>query len=276
MGIKGVGMTPLAIIAKEAGYKVLGSDVSDVFITDPCLKKAGIEVIEGFSSDNVDSSLKDKAPESVLVIVTAAHGGMQNVEAKRAVELGIEVLTQGKALGIFMEGKIIKKEGLSGVSVCGSHGKTTITALLATVLSDLDLDPSYVVGTGELFPLGLPGHLGKGKYFITESDEYVSDIVSDKVPKFFYQKPRFIIANNLDFDHPDVFKGFDEVKQVFKHFFEKADPDILFVNGDDQDLVEVVPSAKKVVTYGKQPGNDYALISFAEHNDFSKFSVLNK
>src|SRR3990167_11220447 len=97
VGIKGVGMAPLAIIAKEAGIEVSGSDVAEEFITDKELEKAGITPIVGFDKTHVLGV--------DLVIATAAHKGVENLETKAAQESGIQVLSQGEALGLFKSGK---------------------------------------------------------------------------------------------------------------------------------------------------------------------------
>ena len=194
-GIKGVGMTPLAIIAKEAEFEVTGSDVSESFITDSLLKKAGISPFVGFSKNHVK--------DADLVIATGAHGGSQNEEVKEALENNISVLTQGDALGLFQKGEILEKNFI-GISVAGSHGKTTTSAMIATVLKENNLDPSYAIGTGEIPSLGSSGHLGKGKYFIAEADEYVIDPESKKVPKFLFQNPNIIVFTNIDFVHTHV------------------------------------------------------------------------
>src|SRR5690349_2634617 len=96
VGIKGVGMAPLAIIAKEAGFIVTGSDIEKEFITDAALKKAGITPFAGFHSDHI------KSPD--LVITTGAHNGFDNTEVVSAKAQKIPVITQGEAVGLFMKG----------------------------------------------------------------------------------------------------------------------------------------------------------------------------
>ncbi|MBU4016929.1 UDP-N-acetylmuramate--L-alanine ligase, partial [Patescibacteria group bacterium] len=184
VGIKGVGMTPLAIIAKEAGFTVTGSDIDEEFITDEALKKAGIIPFVGFDPIHITK------PD--LVITTGAHGGLDNIEVKKAKELGIEVLTHGQAVGVFMEGKIFNKS-FRGISVAGTHGKTTTSGMLAAILHENRMDPSFVIGTGCVGSLGAPGHFGKGKYFIAEADEYATEPKYDKTPKFLWQHPQIAI-----------------------------------------------------------------------------------
>src|SRR5438034_1396124 len=123
-GIKGVGMTPLAIIAKEAGYNVTGCDVADEFITDAALRQAGINPAREFSPEHIGNI--------DLLIATGAHKGFENPEVQAAVERNIEFFMQGEAVGVFMEGKIFHRK-FKGISVAGCHGKTTTTAMIATI-----------------------------------------------------------------------------------------------------------------------------------------------
>lgn len=251
-GIKGVGMTPLAIIAKEAGFSVTGSDVSDIFITDTELEKAGISGISEFSESNI----KDKD----LIIATAAHGGSENIEVKKANELNIPVLNQGQALGIFQKGEIFGKK-LSGISIAGSHGKTTTTAMIATLFDNNNLKPSYVIGTSDIPSLGSSGHFGGGKYFITEADEYYADVNSDKIPKFLYQNPEILVVTNIDFDHPDIYSSVEEIKKVFLEFTKNITPGgVLIACGDGPDNRDFLKRTDvRKITYGISPDNDYVL-----------------
>src|SRR3989344_6897313 len=147
VGIKGVGMTPLAIAAKEAGMKVTGSDIEEEFITDTSLKNAGITPFIGFSKENVK--------EADLIIATGAHGGLRNIEVLEAKRNRIPVWTQGRAVGEYMKGSLFRREFI-GISIAGSHGKTTTTAMIATILSENNLDPSFLIGTGSISFLGSP------------------------------------------------------------------------------------------------------------------------
>src|SRR4030042_2504723 len=113
VGIKGVGMTPLAIIAKEAGFRVSGCDVDEEFITDETLKNAGIKPQIEFS----ESHLQDMD----LIITTGAHGGFENIEVVEAKKKEIPVWTQGQAVGEFMKGEIFGKSFV-GISVSGTPG----------------------------------------------------------------------------------------------------------------------------------------------------------
>ncbi len=263
VGIKGVGMAPLAIIAKEARIQVSGSDVEEVFITDGELRAAGIDPLPGFDPSRVSGV--------DLVIATSAHQGRENPEVLAARKLGIEVLTQGEALAKFQTGELLNRN-LKGISVAGSHGKTTTTSIIATMLKEAGLDPSYSIGTGEIPTLGSSGHFGKGEYFVAEADEYVVDALSDKTPKFLLMKPKYSVVTNIDYDHPDVYASMEVMRKAFVEFSDKVTSDgALIACGDGEEnrkfLSEVLT---RKITYGSSPTNDFSLqrLSFSEDKMF--------
>ncbi|HSW70905.1 MAG TPA: Mur ligase family protein, partial [Gammaproteobacteria bacterium] len=275
MGIKGVGMANLAILAKEAGFIVAGSDVAEEFITDSELKKANITIYEGFKSENVSDFFGITAAAESLMIITGAHGGFDNEEAQMAAQLKIQVLTHGEAVGKFMAGEFIDRANIEGISVAGSHGKTTISAMLATYFSLLGLRPSYIVGTSSIIPIGAAGHYGSGKYFIAEADEYKA-APTNPTPRFLYQYPKYLIINNIDFDHPDVYADLNAVKDAFARFVENiGDDGLLLINGDDENLKEFKTqnSRFKVITYGTGADNEFVISNFAQNGFDSNFSV---
>lgn len=243
-------MAPLSILAKEAKIKVTGSDIDEEFITDESLKRAGIVPLAGFDASHIEK------PD--LVIASGAHGGMDNIEAKTAKTKGIKVIMQGQAVGAFMGGSVLGKN-FEGVSVAGAHGKTTTTAMIATVLKDGGADPSYIIGTGDIPSLGSPGHFGKGKYFVAEADEYVTDLQHDKTVKFLWQNPKIAVFTNIEFDHPDVYGSIDDVRSAFIKFANNLPQDgLLVANGDDLQISRILERhTGKVTTYGFSPKNDY-------------------
>jgi len=269
VGIKGVGMTPLAIIAKEAEFDVSGCDIKDSFITDEALKKASIVPKIGFSKTHIKGA--------DLVITTGAHGGFNNIEVKEAIKQGIKVLTQGEAVGVFMEGKIIKRN-FTGISVAGTNGKTTTTGMIATILKHAGLFPSYIIGTSFIPSLGYAGNLGKGKYFIAEADEYATDPVLNKTPKFLWQHPKIIVITNIGFDHPDIYPSINEVKEAFRKFILKLPGDgVVVAYGDDPNVLDVITcyNGKKII-YGESLDNDYVISNIKTKNRKISFSVSAK
>ena len=250
-------MTPLAIIAKEAGFDVTGSDIEDEFITDEPLKKAVITPFVGFS----ESHVKDFD----LVITTGAHGGYDNVEVKEARARGIKVISKGEAVGVFMDGRIFDRKFL-GISVAGSHGKTTATAMIATILKESNFDPSFLAGTGDIPSLGSPGHFGKGKYFVAEADEYATQPKYDKTPQFLWQRPKIAVFTNIELDHPDIYKDVDEVRDAFLKFANQLPADgVLVCCGDDLQIRKLLKDHSltdktgKVITYGFSKSSDFVL-----------------
>lgn len=280
VGIKGVGNAPLAIIAKEAGLEVAGSDIGEEFITDLYLLKKKIPLFAGFEEKDIEGFFESTKREHCLLITTGAHKGFDNTQVVYAKQKGIVVLTQGQALAGMMSGELLGKDHVQAIAVAGSHGKTTISSLLATTMKALGLEPSYSVGTGEVFPLGAPGHFGEGDYFVAEADEYVSEPVHDRVPKFLYQHPHFAIFNNVDFDHPDQFESLEDVKNAFFEFAHNIKSGgRLFVCGDDSYLKTFKEKVNKdigVITYGEAKDNDYVISKIVSYGMSSQFTVSKK
>jgi UDP-N-acetylmuramate--alanine ligase len=252
VGIKGVGMTPLAIIAKEAGLKVTGSDIDEEFITDLALKKANIKPFTNFSAENITN------PD--LVITTGAHNGYDNIEVVKAKDAGIEVISAGQAAGRFMEGSIFKRS-FTGISVAGTHGKTTTSGILAAIHKQNNLDSSYIIGTGSVGYIGSPGHFGKGKFFIAEADEYASEPRYDKTPKFLYQEPKIAIITNIEYDHPDIYSSLEDIVVRFREFIDRLPANgLLICCGDDRQVRKIINQYQKpVITYGFSPDNTYVI-----------------
>jgi UDP-N-acetylmuramate--alanine ligase len=222
VGIKGVAMTALAVWYKEAGFAVSGSDIDEEFPSDEVLSKAGISV-SGFSSKNITNI------NPGLVIFTGAHGGRENEEVVEAMAIGIPTLPHGKALGRIMEGK-------KQISVAGSHGKTTTSAMIATILFHAGINPSWAIGCGEIRGLGLPGHYGKGNIFVAEADEYVTDPGHDLTPRFMWQHPDILVITNIDYDHPDVYASLADVHAAFEKFQRQSK---VTITGNDYEVTHV-------------------------------------
>jgi len=269
VGIKGVGMTPLAIIAKEAGINVSGSDIADEFITDTVLKKAGIIPLIGFSENHVGNV--------DLVITTGAHGGFNNIEVLEAKRKKIRVLTQGEAVGIFMDGEIFGRKFI-GISVTGTHGKTTTTAMIATLLKVNNFNPSYLIGTGETVSLGAPGHYGLGAYFVSEADEYMTEPNFDKTIKHMWQHPKIAVITNIEFDHPDAYSSLNDTRKKFLKFADQLPADgVLVTCGDDPQVKKILVEFKgRKITYGFAKQNDYIVDKVLKDIELSVFGEHNK
>lgn len=265
VGIKGVAMTALAVWAKEAGYAVSGSDVADVFPTDEILAKARIAVHQGFDP----AFIQKKRPD--LVIYTGAHEGQENSEVAVAQSLGIPIFSHGRALGEVMKGK-------RQIAIAGSHGKTTTTAMIATILVTSGLDPSYAVGCGEIFGLGLPGRFGNGDWFVAEADEYVTDPHHDTTPRFLWQKPEILVVTNIDFDHPDAYKSLEDVQIAFVQLSQQQEGiRTTVVNSDDgASRLLLQNRMNENITYGFSPQAGFYIshVGFGEKRTF--FTLYEK
>ena len=269
VGIKGVGMTPLAIIAKEAEIKVSGSDTADEFITDVVLKKAGIIPLVGFSKTHILN------PD--LVITTGAHGGFSNPEVLEAKRKNIKVITQGEAVGIFMRGEIFGRK-FFGISITGTHGKTTTTAMIASLLKTNNFDPSFLIGTANAESLGAPGHYGKGKFFVAEADEYMTEPTFDKTIKHMWQHPKIAVITNIEFDHPDAYSSLDDTREKFLKFANQLPEDgVLITWGDDPQVRKLLTEYKgKKITYGSAKQNDYIVDEVLKNVTLSVFGAHNR
>lgn len=237
-GIKGVGMTALALCAQDLGIKVTGSDVAEIFVTDETLQKRGIGWNVGFGEKNLD-------PRPDLVITTGAHGGLRNPEVVAAQKMGIPVMTHAQALYEFTKGKEV-------IAVCGVGGKSTTCAMIATIFDVAGMHPSFAIGVGDIPSLGAPGRYDKeGKIFIVEADEYAISPGIDNRPRFSLLSPRVIVVTNIEHDHPDIYKTLEDTKRAFREFFEKLPGGgLLVANGNSEHVRAITKNLKvRVIMY---------------------------
>ena len=190
-------MSALAqISAQIEDATISGSDVEECFFTDSVLERAHIPVLS-FSPKNVENA--------DLVVASAAYTNL-HPEISRAIELNIPVLTYPQYLG-----RLLSKK--RGISVSGTHGKTSTTAMIGLVMLQAGLDPSIVVGS-DVPSIGGNAHSGKGQFFLAESCEYRRH--------FLNYSPEHLVITNIDFDHPDYFKDLDDVISAFAELAKKV------------------------------------------------------
>lgn len=228
VGIKGVGMTALALILQKMGKKVWGSDLESEFQTDAVLKKHQIDIKLGFTSQNISEDID-------IVITTAAHGGLTNAEVAEAKQKNIAVLTHAEALGQLMDQFTHK------IAVCGTHGKTTTSAMIAYIFTKMQLPAGYHVGAATFS--GLDSGDFKGlDYFVTEADEYVASPGSDNTPRFMYLSPDIVVCTSIEYDHPDVYESVEKMEQAYRDFFKKLEGKRgkLIYNKQDEKLDQIV------------------------------------
>ncbi len=232
VGIKGVAMASLAQILADLGKTVTGSDVKEDFVTAEILRARGFTITVGFDGAHI-------APDCSLVVYTGAHNGKQNIEVQAARERGIPVMSHAEALGVCMEGK-------RGISVCGTGGKSTTSAMIAWILHYAGKKPSYAIGVGNVPNLGSTGHYDvESEWFVAEADEYAVDPTDDHRPRFIYQHPELIVCTNLSFDHPDIYPDFETMKRTFSDFFNTIPENGALITSEN--VPSILPSVRVIV-----------------------------
>jgi len=201
IAICGVGMAPMAVMLRDAGYHITGSDIATYPPMGDMLREAGIPVTIGFDAKNLE-------PRPDLVVVGNAVS-RTNPEAQAVEALGIEKTSFPAALGRFFLGR-----GGKSLVVAGTHGKTTTTGMLAHCLATAGTNPGYLVG-GLVRDLGKLAAVGGGEYFCVEGDEY-DTAYFDKGPKFLHYKPSAVILTSVEFDHADIYTDVEHVKKSFR------------------------------------------------------------
>mgnify|MGYP001032093986 CR=1 FL=1 len=263
VGIKGVAMANLAIILKKIGKNVSGADLEEEFITDQNLRKYQIDYQIGFERKSLPTNVD-------LVIYSAAHQGINNPLVIEARKRKVKIASQAEILGKIMS--FFKNR----IAVCGSHGKTTTSSLLAYALINLNLKPSYLVGSPSFNNFD-GGDYQKGDYFVVEADEYGVSPPFDNTPKFLKLNPNFIIETNIDYDHPDVYKNLDAVKEAFLSFFDNH---YLILNIDDKNTYEIINKIKKIsgkkriITYGFSKEADFQIKNPVFYKTKTEFDVF--
>jgi UDP-N-acetylmuramate--alanine ligase len=239
VGIGGAGMCGLAEILHNLGFDVSGSDVKPSAVTDR-LRGMGVKVFEGHRAENVRDA-------EVVVVSTAVPADNPEVAAARARRT--PVIPRAEMLAELMR---LKK----GIAVCGTHGKTTTTSILATLLAEAGFEPTFVVG-GRLNGVGANARLGAGEYFVAEADE------SDG--SFLKLSPIYAICTNVDADHLDYYGELSRVHDAFAEFLNKIPfYGVALACGDDAGVAALRDRvAKPLLTYGTAPDGDVVVGAIA-------------
>lgn len=227
VGIGGIGMSGIAELLANLGYRVSGSDLRRSKITDR-LSRLGCRVFEGHDS---------KWIEGAEVIVASSAIGDDNPEILAAREQGIPVVMRAEMLAELMR---LQKYG---IAIAGSHGKTSTTSMVSWIMAEAGLDPTIVVG-GKVDCLGGNAKLGEGEFLVAEADE------SDG--SFLKLSPVLEVVTNIDFEHPDYYEDIDQVKEAFVDFIDKVPfYGAAIICLDDQHISEILPRiSKRMITYG--------------------------
>lgn len=241
IGIKGSGMSSLACIMNDLGYKVMGSDKKDHFFTEVPLNDRNIKILE-FNSNNIK---KD------MIIIQGNAFTDENVEVKRAIELKLKIYTYQEMIA-----KITNDTKL--IAVCGCHGKTSTTTMFKNVFAPFGIN--YLIGDGT-------GYANKNNdYFALEACEYKRHFLS--------YNPYYTIVTNIELDHTDYYKDLDDVMDAFTTFINKTKKTVIMC-GDDENTRKI-KTDKEVLFYGFNDNNDVTFKNIKYENDTTNADIYIK
>lgn len=253
MGIGGISMSGLAEILHDRGFVVTGSDRGKSSITE-ALEEKGISIKYGQVKENITDDID-------LLVYTAAISN-DNEELLEAKRRGIECISRADMLGQIMKNYKVP------IAVSGTHGKTTTTSMIATILMEAESDPTVTVG-GMLECIGGNLKIGQSDLFLTEACEYTNSFLS-----FF---PKIEVILNIEEDHLDFFKDINDIRNSFRRFSEIPGEDgLLIISADIDNYEEIVKNAKcRVITFGKSEKADYQATEL-EFNEkgMGRFNVI--
>ena len=251
VGIGGVGMCGIAEVLLNQGYEISGSDIRPSATTER-LQALGAEIFIGHAESNVSRA---------NVVVTSTAVKADNPEVAAARELRIPIVRRAEMLAELMRYR-------HGIAVAGTHGKTTTTSLMASIMAEAGLDPTFVIG-GRLNSAGTNAQLGGSRYLVAEADE------SDA--SFLHLQPMVAIVTNIDADHMDTYGGdFGKLKQTFVNFLHNLPFYGLAVLCTEDPVVrEILPQVSRpVLTYGFHEDADYRAVEIRQQGMKTCFTVM--
>ena len=255
LGIGGTFMAALACIARELGHEVEGSDAGLYPPMSEVLETAGIPVHEGYRAGHLQP-----APDRVVVGNAMTRG---NPAIEYMLDEGLDY-ESGPAW--------LARHALLGrhvVAIAGTHGKTTVSSLVAWILERVGKRPGWLVG-GMAPDLGTPGRLGSGRHFVIEADEYDTAFF-DKRSKFVHYRPRTLVINNLEYDHADIFDDLAAIERQLHHLVRTVPANGCIVSGASE--VEKVLAMECWTDVVRIGGDRAALYARALEPDGSRFEV---
>ena len=253
VGIGGIGMSGIAEILLDQGFRVSGSDRGLSEVTER-LQKLGADIFEGHRAENI--------VEDVDALVYSSAVSLDNPEVLEAQRRKIPVIRRAEMLAEVMRLKY-------GIGIAGTHGKTTTTSMISLVLMEGNLDPTVIVG-GKLSGLGgTNARLGRGDFIVVEADEFDRSFLSIT--------PTIAVLTTLETDHLDCYRDLEDIKGAFIQFASRV-PFYGFVVLclDEPALLDIMPqlSKKKIITYGLNPQADVQAVDIRHKDNTSTFTVV--
>ena len=251
IGIGGAGMSGIAEILLNSGYKVSGSDSSPSDVTSR-LKKLGINIFHSHNSKNLSE---------IDLIVYSSAISEDNPEIMHGKKIGIPVIKRAEMLASLMTMK-------KSIAIAGSHGKTTTTCILAHIFTKCNLDPTYIIG-GKVSSFESNANLGNGRHILAEADE------SDG--SFLLFNPDKAIITGIDNDHLETYQGnIENLKKAFVDFIKKVKSTVFILDLEKKWLKDLSLGAEKIITYGFSSDADYKIIHYSQNKKGSSFVVKDK
>ncbi|MEE8432992.1 MAG: UDP-N-acetylmuramate--L-alanine ligase [Candidatus Desulfatibia sp.] len=249
VGVGGIGMSGIAELLLNLGYKVSGSDVSTSDLTRRLQSLGGV-IYEGHAAKQI---------KGADVVVTSAAIVPDNPEVMAAAQASIPVIPRAEMLAELMRLKY-------SIAIAGAHGKTSTTSLVAAVLDKGGLDPTVVIG-GKLKSIGINALLGEGDFIVAEADE------SDG--SFLKMSPTIAVVTNIDREHLDFYKDLNHIKEVFLSFIDRIPfYGLAVLCLDDEPIQDIIPKIKKrFTTYGVSSQADIQAKNIESKGLKSRFAV---
>ncbi|MEW6076363.1 MAG: UDP-N-acetylmuramate:L-alanyl-gamma-D-glutamyl-meso-diaminopimelate ligase [Thermodesulfobacteriota bacterium] len=256
----GTAMAALACMLQELGYAVTGSDRNVYPPMSVLLADRGIAVASGFSGDNLAYG-----PDLVVVGNAVSR---DNPEVIKTGEMNLPYCSMPQAINHFAAA------GRKILMVCGTHGKTTTSSLLAGILHSAGFDPSFVIG-GVVKDFGGNYRLGKGPHMVIEGDEYDTAFF-DKGSKFLHYPAVATILTSVEFDHADIFADLDAVKKSFDRLLSGLPSEsTVFAFDDDKNIDELVGNRScRIVRYGRKEDSDWRLGRVTARTGRTDFEII--
>jgi len=262
MGVCGTGMGSLAGMLKDSGFVVTGSDENVYPPMSEFLASCNIKIKKGYRAENLEPR-----PDLVVVGNTIRK---TNPEALALADQGIPYVSFPQALGhYFLFGK-------TSLVVTGTHGKTTSSSLLATLLHSAGQTPGFMIG-GLVQAFGRNYNLGNSSYFVVEGDEYDTAFF-DKGPKFLHYQPQIAIVTSIEFDHADIFADLEAIKHSFARLMAIMPKNGCIVACFDSPVVREIAAKARctVLSYGMDSGMDWSIKNLEVKHEATYFDVIHR
>src|ERR1051326_4333165 len=255
VGVGGIGMSGIAEILLDQGFKISGSDRATGEVTDR-LQTLGAEIFEGHKAQNVGPDV-----DALVYSSAISHDNPELVEAQKRK---IPVIRRAEMLAEVMRLKY-------GIGIAGTHGKTTTTSMVSLILMEGGLDPTVIVG-GKLSGLGgTNARLGHGDFIVVEADEFDRSFLSIT--------PTVAVLTSLETDHLDCYRDLEDIKGAFIQFANKVPfYGFIVLCLDEPSLQDIMPSLskKKIITYGLSPQADLQAVDLHHDRNTTKFTVIKQ